>query len=117
MAQVIVSAFSATTQLSGGHKGLDKRKTYKSSATIAGTNLADGLPADVRHPQQSQNPTLQWTGRTANTSADGTSCTVELTQQKDLKGQSSGPRDDATSVSVTVGDSNALNTNTYTGTT
>jgi hypothetical protein len=97
---VTVSSFSPTTELSGGHAGLNRQKGSKSYATITGTGLTNGLPVEVHSPAESRRPNLKWTGTTANSNADNTQCDAELIEQLEHISE-----DGSGTVSVTVGDS------------
>jgi hypothetical protein len=89
----------------GRKKGLHWKKGSHSSATLNGTGLVDGLTVTVLYPKQSNNPKIKWTGTTANSNADHTQCTVDLTEQLDNDGPGKRDKDDDTTVSVTASDS------------
>jgi hypothetical protein len=110
------NGFVPTSQV-GGKKGLHWKKDSGSSATLNGSGLSDGLAVNVLFPQQSKNPTIQWTGTTTGTNSDGTQTTVNpLTEQLNNDGPGSEQDTDVT-VSVTATDtSTQQSSNTVTPT-
>jgi hypothetical protein len=105
MGHQTIGAFSPSTPLSGGNNGLIVTQNSNSDTSITGTGLMDDLRVAVLYPAYSPNPTLKWTGMTANTSQDGTTCTAQVTEILLNTGQKRRTvGDDLTTVSVTVGD-------------
>ena len=104
---VTISGFTPSSRIQGGKNGLIWTKGATSNAMITGTGLTDGLSVTVLFPGRSQNPKIKWTGTTTDSNADGTQCSVQLTEQLDNNGPGQGgqkpPTDDNTTVSVTVG--------------
>jgi hypothetical protein len=114
---VTVGRFSPTTQLSGGNQGLIWTQGSVSTVTITGSGLSNGLPVSAVYPIPPATPTIQWTGTTANTNADGTQCTAELTEQLPNSGPGKKlPLDTPITVTVTVSTSVPINANINTGT-
>src|SRR4051794_12036942 len=69
--------FEPTSEISNGKKGLSRKQGTHSTAKITGTGLSDRLDVVVASPA-SGTATLKWTGKSKDTNAGGTECTVHL---------------------------------------
>lgn len=108
MAKPTVDGFTPNTVLKSGKKGLIKKQGSVSNVTVTGSNLEKDQAvtiADTKHP-------FQWTGNLKDVKNVGKEQqgTADVTQQKPMA-KPIGPKDDPTSVSVTVGGSNPTNFN------
>jgi hypothetical protein len=100
---------------SGSGKKLHRTKGVHSSATLSGSGLVDGLKIIVLAPPSSLTPTYRWTGRTANSSPDGSGCSVDLIERRKNHPKGHNNRDENTTVSVTANDTTTMS-NTITPT-